>query len=141
MAGGPAATGGGIGANAPKVCSLSLNRAHLSLTARTEQMGWYHHDRLCRLRWYPLRVSRSPESCYDVITNPPNSYDTGSIGGIKVMDNWLETFGHPLNDGTGKYGISTSTESLVVSILSAGTFFGALLAVSHQTPHPDLAIC
>ncbi|KAG8908633.1 hypothetical protein FRB99_004921 [Tulasnella sp. 403] len=55
-------------------------------------------------------------------------YDTGVIGGVKVMPDWLQTFGKPLNDGSGKYGISTSTESLVVSILSAGTFFGALLA-------------
>jgi SP family sugar:H+ symporter-like MFS transporter len=53
-------------------------------------------------------------------------YDTGVIGGVKVMDAWLRTFGK--NDGTGTYAISTSTESLVVSILSAGTFFGALLA-------------
>lgn len=44
------------------------------------------------------------------------------------MDAWLRTFGK--DNGSGKYGISTSTESLVVSILSAGTFFGALLAVS-----------
>lgn len=52
-------------------------------------------------------------------------YDTGVIGGVKVMPQWLQTFGHLLPDGT--YGISSSTESLVVSILSAGTFFGALL--------------
>jgi len=54
-------------------------------------------------------------------------YDTGVISGVKVMPAWLQTFGHPLNDGTGNFGISSSTESLVVSILSAGTFFGALL--------------
>ncbi|KIO19081.1 hypothetical protein M407DRAFT_246291 [Tulasnella calospora MUT 4182] len=53
-------------------------------------------------------------------------YDTGVIGGVKVMDSWLRTFGK--DNGSGTYGISTSTESLVVSILSAGTFFGALLA-------------
>lgn len=39
---------------------------------------------------------------------------------------WLQQFGYAKGDGT--YGISTSDESLVVSILSAGTFFGALLA-------------
>ncbi|TDL17521.1 MFS monosaccharide transporter [Rickenella mellea] len=50
-------------------------------------------------------------------------YDTGTIGGIKIMKDWLRTFGHPGTDL-----ISSSTESLVVSILSAGTFFGALLA-------------
>jgi MFS transporter, SP family, sugar:H+ symporter len=43
------------------------------------------------------------------------------------MPNWLRTFGHPVPvsstfpDG---YGISSSQRSLIVSILSAGTFFG-----------------
>ena len=43
------------------------------------------------------------------------------------MPNWLETFGHrvPVSsvfpDG---YGITSSQRSLIVSILSAGTFFG-----------------
>jgi sugar porter (SP) family MFS transporter len=39
---------------------------------------------------------------------------------------WLKTFGKP--DGNGGYALSTPNESLVVSILSLGTFFGALLA-------------
>ncbi|KAG5635147.1 hypothetical protein H0H81_012280 [Sphagnurus paluster] len=51
-------------------------------------------------------------------------YDTGVISGVKEMKDWLRTFGYP--SGTG-YAISTSNESLIVSILSAGTFFGALL--------------
>jgi MFS transporter, SP family, sugar:H+ symporter len=58
-------------------------------------------------------------------------YDTGTISGIKEMPNWLETFGEQLPDpdhpGQLKWGITSSTESLIVSILSAGTFFGALL--------------
>ena len=49
-------------------------------------------------------------------------YDTGTINGIKDMDNWLRTFGKP--NAAGKYVITSSQESLVVSILSAGTFFG-----------------
>ncbi|CAE6408429.1 unnamed protein product, partial [Rhizoctonia solani] len=53
-------------------------------------------------------------------------YDTGTISGIKEMKDWLRTFGY--DKGGGDYSISTSNESLVVSILSAGTFFGALLA-------------
>ncbi|ELU43663.1 sugar (and other) transporter domain-containing protein [Rhizoctonia solani AG-1 IA] len=53
-------------------------------------------------------------------------YDTGVISGIKEMDDWLRTFGH--QTATGKYAITTGQESLVVSILSAGTFVGALLA-------------
>jgi Sugar (and other) transporter len=54
-------------------------------------------------------------------------YDTGTISGLQQMPNWLRTFGHPVPvsasfpDG---YGISSSQRSLIVSILSAGTFFG-----------------
>ncbi|KAG7094052.1 hypothetical protein E1B28_007671 [Marasmius oreades] len=56
-------------------------------------------------------------------------YDTGTISGIKVMPDWLRTFGHPTPDDPKlPYNITTSQESLVVSILSAGTFVGALLA-------------
>jgi sugar porter (SP) family MFS transporter len=55
-------------------------------------------------------------------------YDTGTIGGVKVMKNWLCTFGHIDASAPTGCAISTSTESLVVSILSAGTFFGALMA-------------
>ncbi|KAG8861400.1 hypothetical protein FRB96_002849 [Tulasnella sp. 330] len=56
-------------------------------------------------------------------------YDTGSIGGIKVMPDFLKTFGKAglAADGIG-YGLTTANESLIVSILSAGTFFGALLS-------------
>ncbi|EIN06030.1 MFS monosaccharide transporter [Punctularia strigosozonata HHB-11173 SS5] len=52
-------------------------------------------------------------------------YDTGTISGIKEMQNWLCTFGTQHSDGTCT--IDSGRESLVVSILSAGTFFGALL--------------
>ena len=43
------------------------------------------------------------------------------------MRDWMKTFGHPvpvdINHPDG-FGISSSQQSLVVSILSAGTFFG-----------------
>lgn len=52
-------------------------------------------------------------------------YDTGVISGVKEMEPWLRTFGEL--GANGKYVLSSSHESLVVSILSAGTFFGALL--------------
>lgn len=42
------------------------------------------------------------------------------------MNVWLETFGDITKDD-GSAGLSSKRESLVVSILSAGTFFGALL--------------
>ena len=55
-------------------------------------------------------------------------YDTGTISGIIAMPAWLQQFGKPGLGPNGSYGISASTTSLVVSILSAGTFFGALAA-------------
>lgn len=55
-------------------------------------------------------------------------YDTGVIGGVKEMKDWLRTFGFESATTKTGYAISTSNESLVVSILSAGTFFGALMA-------------
>ncbi|KAF7316512.1 Monosaccharide importer [Mycena indigotica] len=60
-------------------------------------------------------------------------YDTGTIGGIIVMKDWIETFG--TYDPSGVLGtdtqgrfLKTANKSLVVSILSAGTFVGALFA-------------
>ncbi|KAJ7717619.1 monosaccharide importer [Mycena maculata] len=55
-------------------------------------------------------------------------YDTGTISGVIAMTDWLDTFGTV--DTTGSLGtyLKTSNKSLVVSILSAGTFFGALFA-------------
>ncbi|KAJ9096824.1 hypothetical protein QFC21_005095 [Naganishia friedmannii] len=47
------------------------------------------------------------------------------FGGIQGMEAWLEVFGTTVD---GKKVLTTSSQSLVVSILSAGTFFGALLA-------------
>ncbi|EJF64135.1 MFS monosaccharide transporter [Dichomitus squalens] len=57
-------------------------------------------------------------------------YDTGTIAGIKQMPDWLRKFGVHTTDTTTYplgYYLPSSRESLVVSILSAGTFFGALL--------------
>lgn len=55
-------------------------------------------------------------------------YDTGTINGILQMPDWLRTFGNPVSNADGAvivhFAIPTSTESLVVSILSAGTFLG-----------------
>ena len=54
-------------------------------------------------------------------------YDTGTISGIIQMDDWLRKFGQPTTVSTTNpsgFLLSTSNQSLVVSILSAGTFFG-----------------
>jgi len=50
-------------------------------------------------------------------------YDTGTISGIIAMDYWKEKF-----STTPDKTLTPSEDSLIVSILSAGTFFGALLA-------------
>lgn len=69
-------------------------------------------------------------TCFSAFGGILFGYDTGVIGGVKEMPDWLKTFGFPTTDVANHpsgYMISSSTESLVVSILSAGTFFGALL--------------
>ncbi|KAJ8454304.1 hypothetical protein ONZ51_g13103 [Trametes cubensis] len=53
-------------------------------------------------------------------------YDTGTISGVIQMDDWIRTFGVPDKSASIGYSLPTSRESLVVSILSAGTFLGAL---------------
>nr|CAC41332.1 HXT1p [Uromyces viciae-fabae] len=53
-------------------------------------------------------------------------YDTGYIAGVKAMPFWLRSAGQRGPDG--KYMITTSQDSMVTSILSVGTFVGALLA-------------
>ena len=55
-------------------------------------------------------------------------YDTGTISGIIAMPWWLENFNTGHRNEKGEAGISPAESSEIVSILSAGTFFGALLA-------------
>lgn len=60
-------------------------------------------------------------------------YDSGYINGVLGMDYFIETFeGLPLSlkdvDQGNLFVIPSSRKSLIVSILSAGTFFGALIA-------------
>ncbi|KAI6248010.1 Major facilitator-type transporter ecdD [Erysiphe necator] len=58
-------------------------------------------------------------------------YDTGNISGILAMRYFKDQFstGHKsIQDGVLQPDITSSQESLIVSILSAGTFLGALLA-------------
>ncbi|KAF2474140.1 glucose transporter-like protein [Lindgomyces ingoldianus] len=56
-------------------------------------------------------------------------YDTGTISGILAMPYWLREFS---TEADGE--LTGSQDALIVSILSAGTFFGALLA----SPFGDL---
>jgi MFS family permease len=53
-------------------------------------------------------------------------YDTGTISGILAMDYWRTLFSTGYTDSQGHLDVSPSQSSAIVSILSAGTFFGAL---------------
>lgn len=55
-------------------------------------------------------------------------YDTGTISGILAMKYWRDTFSTGHRNKDGELDITTSESSLIVSILSAGTFLGALAA-------------
>ncbi|THW36874.1 general substrate transporter [Aureobasidium pullulans] len=55
-------------------------------------------------------------------------YDTGTIGGIISMPYWKKEFSTGYTDDNGMPDITSSQSSMIVSILSAGTFFGALTA-------------
>lgn len=79
--------------------------------------------------WVARRVHVCP-ACFWLICYRRHSYgyDTGYISGVKEMRGWLELFGQPRNDGSGEYFLPSGDDSLVTSILSAGTFVGALLA-------------
>lgn len=53
-------------------------------------------------------------------------YDTGTISGILVMPYWQKLFSTGYVNTKGHPDVSPSQSSAIVSILSAGTFFGAL---------------
>jgi len=56
-------------------------------------------------------------------------YDTGTIGGILAMPYWRNQFSTGyINPSDGLRDVSASQSSEIVSLLSAGTFFGALTA-------------
>jgi len=56
-------------------------------------------------------------------------YDTGTIGGILAMPFWRDHFSTGyINPTDGKLDVTSTQKSEIVSILSAGTFFGALLS-------------
>lgn len=50
-------------------------------------------------------------------------YDTGSISGILAMDYFKKEFATGYNEA-GEFNLTSGQTSLIVSILSAGTFFG-----------------
>jgi MFS family permease len=69
-----------------------------------------------------------PPPCLDKpkVTDLCYSYDTGTISGILAMPYWQREFSTGYIDADGNPNVSSSQESAIVSILSAGNFFGAL---------------
>lgn len=53
-------------------------------------------------------------------------YDTGTISGILAMDYWMNLFSTGYKNSAGHLDVTPSQSSAIVSILSAGTFFGSL---------------
>ncbi|KAI1331682.1 high-affinity glucose transporter RGT2 [Xylariaceae sp. FL0255] len=53
-------------------------------------------------------------------------YDTGLISGIQAMPYWQRLFSTGYRNSHGDLDVSPSQSSAIVSILSAGTFFGSL---------------
>ncbi|KAI0658309.1 general substrate transporter [Cubamyces menziesii] len=51
-------------------------------------------------------------------------YDIGVISGCLIMDDFVDRFGEP--DSSGVFILSPSRQSIITSLLSAGTFVGAL---------------
>lgn len=55
------------------------------------------------------------------------SYDTGTISGILAMKYWRQLFSTGYINPTDDFpDVTSSQSSMIVSLLSAGTFFGAL---------------
>ncbi|KAF2107676.1 general substrate transporter [Lophiotrema nucula] len=57
-------------------------------------------------------------------------YDSGYISGVLAMNEFKREFGHPDPSDDSGYLYHTWEKSLITSILSAGTFFGAIFAGS-----------
>lgn len=94
--------------------SSSVASSHLAVFS----MGEWSFDLIIRcLRW---RARSNDYYC--------SRYDTGTISGIIAMPYWQDTFSTGYRDSTGHLNITSSQTSAIVSILSAGTFFGALCA-------------
>jgi SP family sugar:H+ symporter-like MFS transporter len=110
MGGGPVIMDGdGLGANAPKnkLAGVIIVRADAASRRRL------------------LRPRR--QAGFAAFGGILYGYDTGVISGIQTMDPWLRQYGHPVpvsETYPGGYGLTSGQQSLVVSILSVGTFIG-----------------
>lgn len=59
-------------------------------------------------------------------SNTSGRYDTGTISGILAMPYWQNLFSTGYRNSDGHLDVTASQSATIVSILSAGTFFGAL---------------
>ena len=114
MPGGAVVTGSGIGANAPRNVWAGV----LSVRPIFSHSHVFTHV---------LTIVLSVQTFFAAFGGILFGYDTGVISGVQTMDDWLCTFGK-YNSSTSTCSITSPQQSLVVSILSAGTFFGALFA-------------
>lgn len=87
-------------------------------------MGRYLHDWWASL-FVSLQSGTHDRLAFSAFGGILFGYDTGVISGIKEIQPWLEIFGRRHADGS--LFLPSNNDSLVTSILSAGTFFGALL--------------
>ncbi|KAF2863175.1 MSTA protein [Piedraia hortae CBS 480.64] len=55
-------------------------------------------------------------------------YDSGYINSVLGMTHFLRVYGHENPNDPGQFAISSAQHSLIVSILSAGTFLGSLFS-------------
>lgn len=55
-------------------------------------------------------------------------YDSGYISGVMGMEYFIHEFTGKVNDGSSSFALDSWQKSLITSILSAGTFFGALIS-------------
>jgi len=114
MPGGAVATGNGIDANSPR-------NVWPSILAVRPIYSLFHPF------IHVLTIVLSARTFFAAFGGILFGYDTGVISGVQTMNNWLCTFGK-YNPSTDSCSITSSQQSLVVSILSAGTFLGALFA-------------